>query len=89
MCSKLVEDQRSNLFNLYWSFDKGEKKQFLKKHTIIKTTPRKRTLALQSRRHLFIKYFLMIGNQRIRICKTIFLNTLGIGEKTIRSLVCN
>lgn len=89
MCSKLTENQRKQLFNLYWSFDKGEKKQFLKNHTTVKTTSRKRTFSLQSRRHSSIEYFLLADNQRIRICKTMFLNTLGIGEKTIRNLVCN
>lgn len=45
--------------------------------------------AENSRRNQSYKYYLRRNNERLCICKGLFLSTLGIGEKTVYSWVDN
>ncbi|KAF0746515.1 Uncharacterized protein FWK35_00025276, partial [Aphis craccivora] len=88
-CGEFTNDQRHEVFKLYWDLDKNAKTQFVTNYTTVTATSRKRTLEIQSRRNSSIEYYLLANNKRIRICKTMFLNTLSISDKLVRNLVCN
>lgn len=87
--SDFTNDQRNEVFKLYWDLDKSAKTQFITNYTTVTAISRKRTLEIQSRRNSSIEYYLPANTKRIRICQTMFLNTLGISDKIVRSLVCN
>lgn len=86
-CGEFTNDQRHEVFKLHWDLDKSAKTKFITNYTNVTATSQKRTLEILSRRNSSIEYYLLANNKRIRICKTMFLNTLGISDKIVRSLV--
>lgn len=72
----------------YWGLDSEEtRQQYLKNTTSMMPTARKRGLSL-TKRNYSLQYFLLSDNLcKVRVCKTMFLNTFDISENTIKKLV--
>ncbi|CAH1108113.1 unnamed protein product [Psylliodes chrysocephalus] len=69
--------------SLYW----GENKVFVDstvKSEFIKRA-RDRKVPEQSRRNQTFKYYLKTGDQEIRVCRTMYLNTVGLGHWSIQN----
>lgn len=81
-CHKIREETRKEIFKSFWeNMDWSEKKVYavslIDKYEALKTT------VDDSRRRYSYRYFLRQGDQRIQVCKNLFLSTLGIGEYTL------
>lgn len=82
-CRKLEEVERNDIFKRFWEFTWKEKKVFVKSHVSVYQTVRKRSDNENSRRSYSNKFYL--GRQRFRVCKTMFLNTLGVKDWVIKN----
>lgn len=81
-------EERLTIFNNYWeSGDLSLQRQFICKN-MTKIEPKYRYVRVGSTRQNFNHaYYLPKDNKRIRVCKVFFMNTLGISDKTIRTVV--
>jgi len=82
-CKEVTETQRKNIFKSFWAIINEEARiQFLKNNMKILPTARKRGLC-STKRNSSVQYYL----NNIRVCKTMFLNTLDIGENMIKKII--
>lgn len=78
-CSSFSEEHRKLIFKKFWedmSWD--QKKMYVT--GLMEMKPTQRKYVENSRRSITYNYFLKIGNERKRVCKTMFLSTLGLKE---------
>lgn len=87
-CSKnLTEEFRSQLFKNYWELCSLQRQRdfliscieplILKYRRISAAEPRKPNCA----------FYVMNNDKKVRVCKTFLINTLGITERTIRTVI--
>lgn len=82
-CStKFSEAHRRVLFNNFWTLS-DEQKRFYYGHNIIAFKKKQATSGLDSRRIWSREYSFLQNNERIVVCQTFFLNTLGINKDRI------
>lgn len=85
-CATVTDDDRKKIFDEFWKkYTWGEKKIFVN-DTVQSLQPKRqrdRKEAGLSRRTQSLIYNLKIDDQYVRVCKTMYLNTLGIGRMTI------
>lgn len=81
-CRRLQEDERQVIFKQFWEYTWPEKRVFVKGLVSVNQTARKRGQNEDSRRTYTNKFYL--GKGRLRVCKTMFLNTLGVKEWVIK-----
>jgi len=76
--SKISAAERENIFNTYWKLgDKNYQNDFITSHVdILKATGK-------GRKNVIKVYHFTVEGQRIRVCKTFFLNTLNVSNKLI------
>lgn len=90
-CEKVTEMDRHKLFINYWkNIDSWEAKRATIVSLVDKSKPdfRRGTTDIEnSRKNVSFKYYLKVGDDRIRVCKKMFLNTFSLGEKSVRSWV--
>ncbi|CAH1109390.1 unnamed protein product [Psylliodes chrysocephalus] len=84
-CRQLEEDTRKEIFEQFWNYTWKEKKIFIKSHVWAHPTVRKHGENEVSRRTFSNKFYL--GKERLRVCKKMSLNTLGVNEWVIKKWV--
>ncbi|CAG4997984.1 unnamed protein product [Parnassius apollo] len=86
-CGIIKDEERMKLFNQFWkTYTWGEKKIFVNDTVQSAATKRHRNRKLSdsSRRAQSFKYNLKTADgSYVRVCKTMYLNTLGIGRMTV------
>ena len=83
-CSQLAEEERKDTFDTFWIYLDWEQRKVYVIYLVEIVGVKRRTInSGTSTRHVSNtgKYFLWKGNERISVCKRMFLSTLGIGEK--------
>lgn len=81
-CRMLHQMERENIFIEFWQYTWAEKKLFVRNHVTVHPTIRKRGSKDVSRRSYTNQFHL--GKERLRVCKTMFLNTIGTQEWVIK-----
>lgn len=81
-CRRLQEDERKVIFKQFWEYTWTQKKMFVNNHVCVNQTVRKRGENENSRRTYSNKFYL--GKGRLRVCKAMFFNTLGVKEWVIK-----
>ena len=83
-CSSVTESDRERNFKEYWKLEWGQKKYFARSLTkmVLNNRYRDRTDAAKSKRQFSCIYYLKQGIGKIRVCKTMYIITLSIGEWT-------
>lgn len=83
----ITEEDKNNIFCRFWKMPWGEKKLYVDLFVVVHPTSRARDRKDNdtSRRESSYLYFLERNKEKVRVCKTMFLNTLAIGEKAIRN----
>ncbi|CAG9769959.1 unnamed protein product [Ceutorhynchus assimilis] len=85
VCS-ISDFQRQKIFNAFYvTKSLQQQREFIIRHVQIKAIKRKRTDKEVSRRSKTFEYHLPKSDGMSVVCKTMFLNTLGISEKTMRT----
>nr|CAH7718730.1 unnamed protein product [Callosobruchus chinensis] len=98
-CSnKITGENRSNIFTGYWGLsDINRQRDYISKYVICqkKARSRKRNITENqedieneecSRRNFSFVYHLPLDEQKVRVCKTFFLDTLSISAQTVRTV---
>ncbi|CAG9770205.1 unnamed protein product [Ceutorhynchus assimilis] len=84
-CKELTNDDRAKLFDHFWKLTWSEKQIYVT--TLINKCPtqrsRNRKQEDQSRRAYSYSYFLNKQSIRLKVCKTMFCNTLNIPKRTV------
>lgn len=86
-CVTVDEEERNYIFEKFWKMSWGEKKVYIDLLVIVQPTSRARDRKdeQKSRRESSYIYFMEKNQTKVRVCKKMFLNTLGIGEKAMRN----
>lgn len=85
MCEKLTEEERKCIFRKFWSeLNWDQRKIYAISHVNRVPTQRKTTLN-DSRRGETLTYSLTFNDCKYPVCRTTFLNTIGIGSFTVQS----
>ena len=78
----LSDDDRDIVFQNYWSMgDRRRQREYISNHVNAKAKLRKTVCS--NKRKVTYHYFFTVRGKRIKVCKAVFLKTLGIGERTI------
>lgn len=87
-CSSFSESRREELFKWFWDLTSWkERRIFIKSMVQRKPVKERKTDADVSRRSVSLYYYLNLSDEedRVRVCKYFFLNTLCLGEWTARN----
>lgn len=85
-CYKLTEEDRHEIFTKFWDrMNWSQRRTFVNLQVKNEQTKRHRNRVdeQKSRRNFSSKYFLNKGEDSIRVCKRMFLSTIGMGERMI------
>ena len=76
-------NDQEDVFRGYWGLkDFNRQRDYIVSH-VHKQPVRRQTTNTSSRRGTSLHYHLSLGSEKIRVCKSFFLGTLGIGERTV------
>ena len=64
-----------------WGSGSGKETIHITSHVVRKEAKRK--TKIDSKRKQTFQYFFTVNEEKIKVCKAVFLKTLGIGEKTV------
>ncbi|CAG9840836.1 unnamed protein product [Diabrotica balteata] len=81
--SRINETSRQDIFNKYWNLgDLQKQREFIIRHTI-EIKPKYRYSSTKNVRKLNTGFNFTLNNDLIRVCKTMFKNTLAINDRPI------
>lgn len=89
LCFNISDDERKEIFSKFWKLPSwGEKKIFVTSFVTTRAIRRRRKNILNTakpKKPLGHDYFLSTSNgSRLKVCRTMFLNTLCLGEDTLK-----
>ena len=89
MCKSITGDDKLKINQSYWNLgDLRLQRSFLANHVKILDKKRSKVLGKTSRRSLTLQYFLTVGNEKIPVCKKMFLGTLGMkSDRQVRTMM--
>lgn len=85
-CANISEPERNEIFKTFWEMSWEQKRMFFA-HMITYSAKKRSYVEGSSKRSGTYKYFLMVQGQKMQVCKSMFLNTLAVGEKMILNWV--
>lgn len=84
-CEQLSEEQRLNIFSEFWRMgDLSKHRHWI--HTHIRSKPCSNSRTPDSKRKRTMEYYLPNGHEAVKVCKLMFINTLGISDKIVRTV---
>ncbi|KAJ4448821.1 hypothetical protein ANN_00212 [Periplaneta americana] len=87
-CSEVTEEQRKLMFDHFWNeMSWSDRKMFIKGLVDYLPVKRRRNQSESSHRSNTLHYNFVIEGQRKSVCKVMFLNTLCLGEWSVRNWV--
>lgn len=85
-CLDITDEQRNKIFSKFWrNMSWKEKKVYVKTLTVVKPIQRKRSEKETSKRRNAFELYLEVDSIKYRVCRTMFLNTLDIGEWSLHN----
>lgn len=85
-CQEIIEDDRKELFNNFWSVLSWDERKTYVASLVDCIKPKvKRRAESGDRRGTTMHYFIKINSERKEVCKTMFCNTFGLGEWSVRN----
>ncbi|CAG4998807.1 unnamed protein product [Parnassius apollo] len=89
-CSEHIsEEQRYDIFKMYWDLSSLQRRRdFLNSIiTVLQLAQRRLKTGVEKNRKPNTYYSLMSNGKSFRVCKLFLLNTLGISERTLRTVI--
>lgn len=86
-CSKIGEADREKVFKRFWENMNWEEKKMYVRGLVDVTPVQRRRGSENSRRSSTLVFFLKVDGQRRRVCRSLFLSTLGLGEWSVLNWV--
>jgi hypothetical protein len=87
-CAKITENNRKIIFSNFWKNMTWDGRKVYVNSLVGSEAVNEKTVE-NSRRSQSFRYFLRVDGERVRVCKNMFLSTLGIGERTVYGWVNN
>lgn len=86
-CNEITDDQRGILFRTFWAKSSWESKQTYVVENALPQKPKypNADLTNDSRKKNTYRFSFTVNSEKKQVCKQMFLNTLSIGEKQLRS----
>ncbi|CAG9786483.1 unnamed protein product [Diatraea saccharalis] len=86
-CATINEVARQLVFEQFWNLTWGEKKTLINEWVTMTETvrPRNRKTKELTKRAKSFLYSLKVNNESIKVCRTMFLNTLDLGRWTVQN----
>ncbi|KAJ8885118.1 hypothetical protein PR048_011314 [Dryococelus australis] len=75
--TKYTQDQRLEIHNSFWTLGNITKQRTSMVNSMTKIEPTQKSM---SKRANNFAYYLTVSDRKVRVCKTLFLNTLGVSE---------
>lgn len=90
-CRSIGERDRKHIFKCFWkTLDWSGKKTYVTSLVDVCLAKDKKNKQNEiSRRTYSYKFYLKLNGARVRVCRTMFLNTLGLGRWTVSSWIQN
>lgn len=86
-CSKITQEVRKEIFDAFWNLSWNDKKNYVRSLVIYKEKERCYVQGDSRRKGTFI-YNLQVGNnEKLKVCKKMYLGTLGVKERSVREWV--
>lgn len=82
---RLLEDERQQIFDSFWKLENINRKRDFLSRCIRCSTPKTCNTLTERARKTSRTYFFVIENEEIRVCKTAFLNTLGVCDQWVET----
>lgn len=82
-CSTVTEESRRKIFDYFWTLSWPEKQIYIRDLAKLEKVKRRRGTEENSKRDYTIKYYLKLKSEYVRVCKKMFLGTLGMKETVI------
>ncbi|KAK6191297.1 hypothetical protein SNE40_003024 [Patella caerulea] len=83
-CSVFNEEERQSIFNGFWAdMSWNQKKVFVAGLIDEVVASNRKKPAEESRKKKSFKYYLKKENERVSVCRNMFLATLGVNDKTV------
>ncbi|RUS81534.1 hypothetical protein EGW08_010704 [Elysia chlorotica] len=87
-CHSISDESRKLIFEEIWSMDIEERKQYVRMQIeSIEPVQRRTVRGKFSRRKQTLRYHLMVGGERMRVCKEMFLATTALSTKWVLSVL--
>ncbi|KAL3273019.1 hypothetical protein HHI36_014475 [Cryptolaemus montrouzieri] len=84
----LGEETRKEIFNAFWNMNWEPKRNYIS--NLVKYEEKQRSYVKnESRRKGSFQYRLQTGNNKMKVCKNMFLSTLGLEERSVREWITN
>ena len=82
--NKLTEDIRTQFFNEFWNIGDHERKyDFILRYVTEQSIKGVKSESNQGKRNYTRQYYISNKNEKIKVCQTMFLNTLDVNKKMI------
>lgn len=81
-CGDITEEDRRNIFDQFWGKMNWEQRKVYV-NGLVESENTATNRVENSRRQKSFRYFLWKNDRREQVCKSMFLATLGIGEKSV------
>ncbi|KAB0801044.1 hypothetical protein PPYR_05398 [Photinus pyralis] len=89
-CTKKIgEAFRIQLFTEYWELASLQRQRDFLSSCIEQLTVKYRRISSTEARKPNCAFYLLNNGQKVRVCKTFLINTLGIAERTIRTVIAS
>ncbi|CAB3248457.1 unnamed protein product [Arctia plantaginis] len=86
-CGVFDANSRKTLFDAFWALGSLQsQREFIARH-IEKMNTKQKTAGPESKRKNTIIYYLHNDGERKKVCRTFFLNTLAVGERTVKTAI--
>lgn len=79
-CSTIEEADREDIFKCFWEHMTWEEKKMYVRSLVDVIPVKRRRGSENSRRSSTLNFYLKVDGERMRVCKSLFLATLGLGE---------
>ncbi|KAG5861464.1 hypothetical protein JTB14_037669 [Gonioctena quinquepunctata] len=90
-CDEVTDSERTKLLNTFWKgIDSWEAKRATIVSLVGKSKPiyrRGMSIDEESRKNTSLKYYLKVGDGKVRVCKKMFSNTFCLGERSVHDWV--
>lgn len=82
-CGEISESDKETLFNRFWTKINWDQKKMNVKTFVLESEIKTKRDNSSGRKAKTYQYYFTIDDKRYGVCKSMFLNTLGIGEKMV------
>lgn len=84
-CDQITEDDRKEIFSRFWEHMNWDQKQIYVINQVKQVEPKRRSAENVQKKSRTYLYYFNIGECSYRVCKKMFLNTLNLGEWSVRA----